>query len=131
MLLGVMPMSLTDPTVITISAVPISLPRISVGDDKSEYQSGDGLTKLTVSHLYQQGRGDRTRRMARIDVRKIAADWAKPAENVEVSMACYVVFDLPLAGYSPTEAKAAWDGFNTALQASSGAMITKILGGES
>jgi len=69
--------------------------------------------------------------MARIDVRKIAADWAKPAENVEVSMAAYVVFDLPLAGYSPVEAKAVWDGFDAALAASSGAMITKLLGGES
>jgi len=124
-------MSMTDPLVITISAVPITLPRISVGDDRSEYQSGDGLTSATFSHLYDQGRGDRVRRMARIDTRKIAADWAKPAENVQVSMATYVVFDLPPAGYSATEAKAVWDGFNTALQASSGAMITKLLGGES
>lgn len=124
-------MSLTDPLVVTINAVPITAPRISVGDDKSEYQSGDGLTTLTFSHLYQQGRGDRTRRMARIDTRKIAADWAKPAENVEVSMATYVVFDLPLAGYTPTEAKQVWDGFTAVLSASSGAMITKLLGGES
>lgn len=124
-------MSMTDPTVVTISAVPITAPRISVGDDKSEYKSGDGLMTLTFSHLYDQGRGDRTRRMARIDVRKIAADWAKPTENVEVSMAFYMVFDLPLAGYTPVEAKAVSDGFITAMNASSGAMFTKLLGGES
>lgn len=124
-------MSMTDPTVVTISAVPITCPRVSVGDDKSEYQSGDGLTTLTFSHLYDQGRGDRARRMARIDVRKLTTDPFKPAENVEVSMATYVVFDLPPAGYTAVEAKAVWDGFITALQASSGAMVTKLLGGES
>jgi len=45
-------MSMTDPLVVTISAVPITAPRVSVGDDKSEYQSGDGLMTLTFSHLY-------------------------------------------------------------------------------
>jgi hypothetical protein len=124
-------MSMTDPFVVTISAVAQTCPRISVGDDKSEYQTGDGLVTVQFSSLYDQGRGDRTKRMARIDVRKIAADPMKPVENVEVSMATYVVFDLPPAGYTSTEAKAVWDGFYTALQASSGAVITKLLGGES
>jgi len=131
MLLGVMPMSLTDPLSITISGVTSSVPRVSVGDDKSEYSSGDGLLTATFSHLYQQGKGDRTRRMARIDVRKLAPDVFKPSEKVEVSMATYVVFDLPLAGYTPTEAKAVFDGFIATLNASSGAMVTKLLGGES
>lgn len=124
-------MSMTDPTVVTISAVPITCPRISVGDDRSEYQSGDGLVTLTFSSLYDQGRGDRTKRMARVDVRKIAADPMKPVENVEVSMAFYIAYDLPPAGYTAVEAKAISDGFLTTLQASSGAMITKLLGGES
>lgn len=124
-------MSMTDPSVVTISAVPITLPRISTGDDKSEYQSNDGLTSLLFSHLYDQGRGKRTRRQLRIDVRKISADPMKPVENVEVSMAVYVVFDIPRAGYTVTEQKAVFDGFSTYLNASSGAVITKALGGES
>lgn len=124
-------MSMTDPTVVTISAVAQSCPRISVGDDRSEYQTGDGLVTLTFSSLYDQGRQKRTKRMARIDVRKIAADPMKPVENVEVSMAYYIAFDLPRAGFTAVEAKAVADGFNTALQASSGAMIAKLLGGES
>jgi len=124
-------MSLTDPLTVTISGVPITVPRTGVEDDKSEYRSGDGNVTMVFSHLYDQGRGDRTRRMARIDTRKIAADWAKPSENVEVSMAVYTVFDLPLAGYDPAEAKAVWDGFIALLTASSSAMVVKLLGGES
>lgn len=124
-------MSMTDPVVVTINAVAQTCPRISVGDDRSEYQTNDGLVTVTFSHLYDQGRGDRTKRMARIDTRKIAADPMKPVENVEVSMATYVVFDLPPAGYTGVEAKQVWDGFAAYLAASSGAQITKLLGGES
>jgi hypothetical protein len=46
-------------------------------------------------------------------------------------MSAYVVFDLPPTGYTPAEAKAIWDGFAAQLAASSGALVTKVLGGES
>lgn len=124
-------MSMPDPLAVTISGSTLSLPRISVGDDRSEYLTADSLVSCTFSHLYDQGRGDRTRRMARIDVRKIAADPMKPVENVEVAMAYYVVYDLPPVGYTGIEAKAVSDGFQAALAASSGSMVTKLLGGES
>jgi len=120
-------MSLTDPFAVTVSAVPYSLPRVSVGDDESEYSNGDGTMVLKASHDY----GKRTRRMVRIDTSKITSDPFRPTENVKVSMSNYIVFDLPPAGYTATEAKALWDGFVAALQASSGAVIVKLLGGES
>jgi len=120
-------MSFTDPLSITISAVTTPLPRISVGDDESEYQSGDGLIKVTASHSY----GKRTRRVLRVDTSKITADPFKPAENVRVSMSNYIVFDVPPAGYTPTEALAVYTGFKTLFSASSDAMIVKLLGGES
>jgi hypothetical protein len=120
-------MSFTDPQTVTISAVTTSLPRISVGDDESEYQSGDGLIKLSASHSY----GKRTRRMVRIDTSKITADPFRPSENVKVSMSNYIVFDLPAAGYTAAEALAVWTGFKTQLAASSDALIVKLLGGES
>jgi len=120
-------MSFTDPQTITISAVTTPLPRVSVGDDKSEYQSGDGLLTLSASHTY----GKRTRRMVRFDTSKLAPDAFRPSENVKVSMSNYIVFDLPTAGYTPAEALAVWVGFKTQLAASSDALIVKLLGGES
>lgn len=120
-------MSFADPQSVTISASTISLPRISVGDDQSEYASGDGLTQLSASHNY----GKRTRRMLRLDTSKLTSDPFKPAENVKVSMSCYMVFDLPPAGYTAVEALAVYTGFKTQFSASSDLLISKLLGGES
>jgi len=119
--------SFTDPLSITISGVTTPLPRTSVGDDESEYTSGDGLLQVKSSHAY----GKRTRRMLRIDVSKIAADPFKPSENVSVSMSNYIVFDTPPAGFTAAEAKAVFDGFRAMFAASSDQMIIKLLGGES
>jgi hypothetical protein len=120
-------MSFADPQSVTISAVTTSLPRISVGDDRSEYASGDGLILLSASHNY----GKRTRRMLRLDTSKLTSDPFKPAENVKVSMSVYTVFDLPPAGYTAAEALATWVGYKTQITASSDLLVSKLLGGES
>jgi hypothetical protein len=120
-------MSLADPQTITISAATTPLPRTSVDHDESEYTSGDGLIKMLVSHSY----GKRQRRLVRIDHAKLTSDPFKPAENVRVGMSVYTVFDLPPAGYTAAEALAVWVGFNAQLTATSNAVVTKILGGES
>jgi hypothetical protein len=120
-------MSFADPQSVTISAVTTPLPRISVGDDVSQYASGDGLITLDASHNY----GKRTRRMLRINTSKVTADPFKPAENVKVAMSCYIVFDLPPAGYTAVEALAVYTGFKTQITAASDLLVTKLLGGES
>ncbi|DAD52058.1 TPA_asm: coat protein [ssRNA phage Gephyllon.1_3] len=120
-------MSFTDPLSVTIAAVTTPLPRVSVGDDRSEYQSADGLILLSASHDY----GKRTRRVLRIDTSKLTSDPFKPAENVKVSMSNYMVFDTPPAGYPAAEALAVYAGFKALFTASSDAMIIKLLGGES
>jgi hypothetical protein len=120
-------MSFTDPLSITISGTTTPLPRTSVGDDESEYTSSDGLLQVKSSHNY----GKRTRRMLRIDVSKVAPDPFRPSENVKVSMSNYIVFDLPPAGYTATEAKAVFDGFRAMFAATSDQQIVKLLGGES
>lgn len=120
-------MSFTDPQSVTISAVPISLPRTSVGNGSSTYLSSDGLVKLTASNSY----GKRTRRVIRLDHSKLAADPFRPAENQKVGMSVYTVFDIPITGYVNVDAKAVYDGYKAMLAASSDALITKILGGES
>jgi len=120
-------MAFSDPQSITISGSTISLPRTSVGNGSGEYQSADGLVKLSANNAY----GRRTRRVLRLDHSKITADPFIPTQNSKVSMSNYIVFDLPVAGYSNAEALAVYAGFKTAFTASSDALITKILGGES
>jgi hypothetical protein len=120
-------MSFADPQSITISGVTTSLPRISVGNNESEYSSSDGLIDLKASSAY----GRRTRRVLRVDHTKITADPFIPAQNTEVSMSNYIVFDLPVVGYTNAEALAVYTGFKTQFTASSDLLITKLLGGES
>jgi len=121
-------MSFSDPLSITISGATSSLPRISVGDDKSEYQSADGLIRVEASHQYKV---DRTRRMFRLDTKKVTADPMRPVENRQVSMSTYVVFDTANDAYTVAEVVAAWAGLNTLLTANTNANVTKLLGGES
>jgi len=122
-------MALTDPQTVTISAVPVTLPRTFAEGSESAYVSDDGLVKLSVNHaLIKQGRA---RRLIRIDHSKLTSDPYRPAENVKVGMACYVVFDVPPAGYANAEVLAVWKGLNALLTASSDAVVTKVLGGES
>jgi len=123
--------SFSDPLSIVISGVTIPLPR--TGDvpdgDGSVYRSSDSNTILTASHTV--AKSNRTRRMLRLDTSKISADPYKPTENVRVTTAVYVVFDVPLAGYSPAEVLANFKGFTTLMAASSDLMTVKLLGGES
>jgi len=120
-------MSFTDPLSLTISGITTPLPRTSVGDDESEYTSGDGLLKLSASHTY----GKRTRRLLRVDSSKVTADPFKPTENVKVSMSYYIVFDMPQAGFTAADGLAVFVGANTLFTATSNQMISKLLGGES
>ncbi|DAD51485.1 coat protein [ssRNA phage Zoerhiza.4_6] len=120
-------MAYTDPQSVTISAVAIPLPRVSVGVNNSEYLSADGLVKLSASHAY----GRRTRRVLRLDHSKITSDPFIPSQNTKVSMSNYMVFDVPPAGYSNTEALAIYTGFKALFTATSDSLITKLLGGES
>lgn len=119
-------MAFADPQSITISAATSSLPRTVQGRTETSYQSSDGLIVLSASH--QLGR--RTRRVIRVDTTKVTADPFIPAQNSKVSMSNYMVFDLPPAGYTPTEALAVYTGFKSLFTASSDALIVKLLGGE-
>lgn len=120
-------MALADPQSITISAVTTPLPRTSTGQNESTYTSADGLIDLSASSAY----GRRTRRVLRVDHSKITSDPFIPAQNVKVSMSNYIVFDIPLAGYTNAEALAVYAGFKTQFTASSDLLITKLLAGES
>jgi len=121
--------SYADPQTITIDAVTSSLPRVSVGENRSSYRSNDGLITLSASHQY----GKRTRRVLRVDVSSLAVSDAYTGLGKDESMSIYLVADLPRYSetFDPTYVKKVFDGFNTQLHASSDALITKLLGGES
>jgi len=117
----------TDPQSVTINAVAIPLPRTSSGDNKGVYTSADGLVQETAVHSY----GRRTRRSIRLQHSKVAPDPLISAQNIKFSMSCSLVVDVPPTGYTATEAKQVVVGLIAQLNASSGALITKLLGGES
>jgi len=118
---------LPDPQSITINAVANSLPRTSSGVNQGVFTKDDTTVKLSISHTYAK----RTRRMVRVDFSKIAADPLISSQNIKYSMSAYLVVDLPTTGFTVAEAKLVTDGFMTWLTASSGANMTKVLGGES
>lgn len=120
-------MSFTDPFALTVSGTAYSLPLTEREGDETKYSNADGTLIVSASHDY----GKRIRRVIRVDSKKISPDVFRDDVNVERSTSAYIVFDIPKDGYSPTEIKALWDGFNAALSASSGAVITKLLAGES
>lgn len=118
---------LADPQSVTINSVANSLPAVLRGANQSAYQKDDGTVKLSIAHQY----GKRTRRTARLDFSKIAADPLVSAQNIKYSMSAYLVVDLPITGFTVAEAKQIVDALTAYLTASSGANVTKILGGES
>lgn len=121
-------MSFADPQTITISAATTSLPRTKQEGDESQYTSADGLIKLSASHTENRGR---ERHLLRLDHSKLSADPYKPDENRRVTMAVYIVLDVDPGGYTDAEALAVYTGFKTQMTASSDALVTKLLGGES
>jgi len=117
-----------DPQSVTINAVANSLPRTSSGTNSGAFTKDDGLVGLQVSH---QKTGKKTRHLIRLNHAKIAADPLLAGVNVKAQMAAYLVVEVPETGYTVTEAKQVADGLTAFLTASSGANVTKLLGGES
>lgn len=119
-------MSFADPQSVDVGAGAVSLPRTSVGSNSSVYTSADGNLAYTISSLY----GKRIRRTARITLKKNAADPLFPANFLPYSMSCYIVLDVPLFGFTPTEAKLAGVGLLTNLTAGTNANLIKLTQGE-
>lgn len=118
---------LSDPQSVTIATVPYSLARTGAGLGEGTFGHSDGLIKLKVAHSGT----NQLRRVVRLDHAKVAADPLNSAVNLKYNMACYVVFQVPTVGYTVVQQKEVIDGFLTMITASSGALITKVLGGES
>lgn len=120
-------MALTDPQSVTIAGVATSLPRVGTSGTSSTYQSNDGAVKMTVSHQ----NGKRNRHLIRLEHSKIAPDPLVSSTSIKYGMACHLVIDTPLTGYTVAQAKEVTDAFMAFLTASSGAVVTRALGNES
>lgn len=119
-------MAFSDPQSVTINAVAQTLARVSNGVNSGAFSKDDGTVALNVSHAYAK----RTRRSIRLDHHKIAADPFQTAVNRTVAMSVYMVVDTPTDGYTVAEQKQIVDALTAYLTASSGANVTKLLGGE-
>ena len=120
-------MAFTDPIPLTIDGTAYSLPKVSTSGFKSQYRTGDGLIAVTADHQY----GQRNRHVLRIDHAKITADPFIPTQNSKVGMNHYLIFDYPVAGYSNSDVLKIYQGLKSWYSASTDAIITKLLGGES
>jgi len=117
----------SDPQTLTLNSVANTLPRVSSGIDSGKFSKDDSNLKLAISHNY----GKRNRRQVRVDFRKVAADPLATGFNKEYSMSTYLVIDHPPVGFTITEVKYVVDALSAFLTASTGANVTKVLGGES
>lgn len=120
-------MAFTDPIALTVNSVGLTLPKVSTEGDDTQYQTADGLFVVKASHSYAK----RNRHSLRIDQSKLAPDPFKPAENIKLGQSFYLVFDTPAAGFTATESLQLYQGLKTWFTATSDAVITKLLGGES
>lgn len=119
-------MSFADPSTVTVNSVAVPLPRTSTGLNASTYTSADTQYQMTISHAY----GKRNRRTIRLTQTKLVADPIVPSQSVQTSMSCYIVVDTPKFGLSTADQKLIVDALVGYLAASSGAQVTKLLGGE-
>jgi hypothetical protein len=113
-----------DPQVITVNAVPQSMPRVLTDGSSSVYQTADMLFKLTLSHTPTK---DRIRTLARLDTRDIVADPLTSINDWE-SLGLYIVVDRPIYGITLTQIQQRAAGL---LAWYTSANIAKLFGGES
>jgi len=119
-------MAFADPQSVTINAIAKSLPRVSSGVNTGAFSKDDGEVTLSVSHTVNK----RARRLIRLDHKKTVTDLLNPTILSPYTMACHLVVDVPIIGYTLAEQKQVVDGLTAYLTASSGARVTQLLGGE-
>jgi len=122
-----------DPTV-TFNSTTVTLPRVSQNGTVSTYQAGPlsvfAGSQLQVVASHQFGR--RIRRSLRLNYADNAGSTLVTGSTQPRSMSCYVVFDIPSTNaFTVVEQKALFNGLKGTWNASTDALLTKLLGGES
>lgn len=117
----------SEPISITVNAVAQSMNRTAMGVNSGAFAKDDGSHRLSISHSL----GANNQRIIRFDRRSTVADPLTTGEFFETTDSVWLVSRTPKSGLSLVTQKQLVDGFLTYLQASSGAAVTKLLGGES
>jgi len=117
----------TDPQSVTINAVAVPLPQVGQRENGATYRSADGNVDFQIDHTY----GRRESHRVRLHHKKLSADLMSPSLNRPFDEAVSIVVNRPDAGFTVTETKQLVDALLAWASASSGANITKLLGGES
>jgi hypothetical protein len=100
-----------------------------MGTNNGAFATNDGLFRLTISHSLSKAANQR---MIRFDRTQTVANPLSTGEFLTVPDSVWIVSRTPQVGLlSVTTQKQLTDGFLTFLQASSGAAVTQLLGGES
>ncbi len=116
----------SDPQSVTVSGSAKSLNRLNSTPQGSTWSTADRAYKASISHTY----GRRDRHTIRLQSDSLVANPLVSGQNINQSMSVYLTVDVP-PGYDAATAKAVVDGFLANLSASTGANITKLIGGES
>jgi hypothetical protein len=115
-----------DPQSVTVNAVAVPLPRTGSGLNVGTFTSADGASVLSITHTY----GRRNRRALRLTTSKISADALVPSQNIRSSMSVQLSVDVPPNGFTAAEVAFQVTAIADFLKASSGANVTKFIGGE-
>ena len=115
-----------DPITLTVSGAAKTLNRTGTDTDAGSFATSDRAYKVSIGHIY----GRRTRRMMKLTFDSLVANPLITGQNINQSASVHIVVDTP-NGYDTTTAKALADALVAYLTASSGAAVTKLLGGES
>ena len=116
----------SDPQSVTISGSAKTLNRTASTADGGKFSTADRAHKLDIVHSY----GRRHRHTARFQADTLVANPLVSGQNISQSVTLYLTADAP-PGYDTATLKAIMDGFLANMTASTGANLTKLIGGES
>ena len=116
----------TEPQTVTISGSAKTLNRLNSTPAGAVYGTADRAYKMDVLHSY----GRRHRHTVRLQADTLVANPLVSGQNISQSISVILSVDVP-PGYDTATAKAIVDGLLANLSASTGANITKLIGGES
>lgn len=117
----------TEPLVLTVGGSAKSLNRTGTNDVGSKYATADTAYRVTINH---ENTKTRSRHVIRVDFDSLVANPLITGQQVPQSMSVWLAVNTN-RGYDTATAKAVVDALVAYLTATSGANVTKLLGGES
>lgn len=122
-------MALADPISVTIDTEAIPLSRIATGDTSGKFQNSDKTVTLLVRP--RTTAAGRRANVIQLRQKKVTTDPLVSTTNVEVEASVAVTVNLPSTGYTSSDVAKLYKALGGLLTASSDAVLTKIVNGES